>query len=350
MRNPYTIHQSLYFMNAGPAMKIYSLVDGVVTVDEEAARRFSARERLYPSNFDIDDLSIWDRVLSAEEVLDAYAEHFEPVSVDLAESVTSITAGAWNIYHGGIHFTVDEHGWDSRVAIAQMLEQQGVDVVMMQETYSNGDFIAAALGYYFATTVDGDGLNQGSNISVLSRYPIKEIYVQEDSAFMNVAAKVAISRTQDLYVMSNWYGMRQFPVVFDFHQARFTESDEIPTLFGGDFNAIPHTDGGDNPASRALLEAGFSDAFRSLYPDVETYPGYSHRSDRRIDQVYYKGEGLRNTSTEIVSTWPLGFPSDHYLIVSTFDLRYATPSTGRPEGHDSSSADSSEEETREESR
>jgi hypothetical protein len=118
---------------------------------------------------------------------------------------------------------------------------------MMQETYSSGDFIAAEMGIYFATTVDRDYLNQGSNISVLSRYPIKELYVQADSPFMNVAVKVAVSKKQDLYVMSNWYGMQQFPAVFEFYESRFKESNVIPTLFAGDFNAVPHTDNGDSP-------------------------------------------------------------------------------------------------------
>jgi exonuclease III len=209
-----------------------------------------------------------------------------------------------------------------------MLEGEGADVVMMQETYSSGDFIAAELGYYFATTVDWDYLNQGANISVLSRYPIKELYVQEDSPFQNVGTKIALSETQDMYVMSNWYGMNQFPAVFDFHRARFQESDVIPVLFAGDFNAVPHTDGGDSPASVALLDAGFTDAFRSLYPDVEEYPGWSHRSDRRIDQLYYLGSGVTNTSTRVISTWPGGFPSDHYMILSTFDLDYTTTGGG----------------------
>jgi len=215
------------------------------------------------------------------------------------------------------------------VAIAEILEREGADVIMMQETYSSGDFIAAELGYYFATTVDWDYLNQGANISVLSRYPIKELHVQEDSPFMNVGAKVAISETQDLYVMSNWYGMDQFPAVFDFHESRFQESDLIPTLFAGDFNAVPHTDGGDSPASRALLDVGFTDAFRSLYPDAEEYPGATHRNGRRIDQLYYRGVGLKNTSTRLISTRPTGFPSDHFLILSTFDLNYSTRETGR---------------------
>jgi len=322
MRNPYTIHQAFSFMEAAPLLKIYSLVDGEVVIDASAARAFTERERLYPPDFDIDNLAVWDRPLSAGEVLDAYAQHFKPVATAPDEEITSITAGSWNIFHGGKHFTVDEHGWDSRAAIAEILRRQDVDVLMMQETYSSGDFIAAELGYYFATTVDWDYLNQGANISVLSRYPIEEVYVEEDSPFMTVAAKIAISETQHLYVMSNWYGMDQFPAVFAFNESRFAESDTIPTVFGGDFNAVPHIDGGDSPASPVMLDAGFTDAFRSLHPNVQQNPGATHRNGRRIDQLYYKGAGLRNTSTSLVTTWPTGFPSDHNLIVATFDLDY----------------------------
>ena len=322
MDNPYTIHQAFSFMEAAPLLKIYGLVDGEVVIDERAARAFTQTERLYPPDFDIDSLALWDRPLSAGEVRDSYAEHFMPVLVDLDEAITSITVGSWNIFHGGKHFTVDEHGWDSRVAIAEILKRQDVDVLMMQETYSSGDFIAAELGYYFATTVDWDYLNQGANISVLSRYPIEEVYVEQHSPFMTVAAKIAISETQHLYAMSNWYGMDQFSAVFAFNESRFRESDTIPTIFAGDFNAVPHTDGGDSPASPTLLAAGFTDAFRSLHPDVQQNPGATHRNGRRIDQLYYKGVGLRNTSTRLVTTWPTGFPSDHNLILATFDLSY----------------------------
>jgi len=329
MANPYTVHQVLNFQMVAPLMQIYSLVNGRVTVDGDAATSFAEHERLRTPEFDMDNLEVWDRVLSADDVLASYAEHFLPTVRVLQEELTSITSGCWNIWHGGKHLNVGEHGADSREVIADMLRWEGTDVVMMQETYSSGDFIAAELGYYFATTVDWDYLNQGSNISVLSRYPIKEIYVQGESPFMNVGAKVAISETQDIYVMSNWYGMQQFPAVFEFHQSRFGESENIPILFAGDFNAVPHTDGGDSPASVALLDAGFSDAFRSLYPDVDAHPEPTHRNGRRIDQVYYKGKGLTNTFTRVISTWPAGFPSDHYLIVAKFDLDYVTTETGR---------------------
>lgn len=324
MANPYTVHQVLNFMDTAPLTRIYELVDGEVRIRREGAATFGEKERLSTPDFDIDNLAVWDRILTPEEISISYSGFMDTDPVDVPEKVTSLTAACWNIWHGGRHFTVDEHGWDSRIAIAEMLKSEAVDVVMMQETYSSGDFIAAELGFHFATTVDRDYLNQGSNISVLSRFPIKEVHVQEDSPFQNVGVRVALSRTQDLYVMSNWYGMNQFPAVFEFHQDRFDESDATPTLFAGDFNAVPHTDGGDSPASVALLDAGFTDAFRSLYPDVREHPGPTHRSGRRIDQLYYKGAGLENLSTKIVSTRPGGFPSDHFLIVSTFDLKYST--------------------------
>jgi exonuclease III len=322
MHNPYTVHQAREFMVVAPLLKIYSLVGNQVTIKQSAAKAFTESEKLYQPDFDMDNLAIWDRVLSPEEVLNSYSKYFKPVVPDIGQKLTSIVAGDWNIWHGGKHFTEEKDGWDSRMRIAEMLKKENADVIMMQETYSSGDFIAAELGYYFATTVDWDYLNQGANISVLSRYPIKELYVPKNAPFMNVAVKIAISKTQDIYVMSNWYGMQQFPAVFDFHKSRFQESDIIPTLFAGDFNAVPHMDGGNSPASRKLLDANFTDAFRSLYPDVQKYPGYSHQNGRRIDQLYYKGKGLKNTSTKIISTWPNGFPSDHFLIISTFDLNY----------------------------
>jgi len=324
MSSPYTAHQSLYYMEVAFLTKLYALVDGEVIILRDAAVEIGGRERLHHPEFEMDDLAVWDRVLTPEEIHSSCADFFDPAGVDVEDQLSALTAGCWNIYHGGIHFTEQEHGWDSRVAIAEMIAANRIDVVMMQETYSSGDFIAAELGWCFATTVDWDNLNQGANISVLSRFPINEVYVQDDSPFHNVGVKIALSRTQDMYVMSNWYGMNQFSDVFEFHQDRFGESDTIPTLFAGDFNAVPHTDGGESPASMALLEAGFTDAFRSLYPDVTEYPGASHRSGRRIDQLYFKGVGLENTSTRVISTRPGGFPSDHFLIVSTFELDYST--------------------------
>lgn len=322
MPNPYTVFQNKGLTNLKPISKIYSLKNTKVVINKSAAMSFTMSEKLYPSDFTMDKLSIWERVISAEEVMDSYSKLRKTRPFKLVKNLKALTVGVWNIWHGGKHFDTQKENADSRLCIAEILKKNDVDVILMQETYSSGDFIAAELGYYFATTSDWDYCYQGANISVISRYPIKEIKVSKETEFNNVAVKLAISETQEIYAMSNWYGMAQFPTVFDFHKSRFDNSDKIPILFGGDFNSVPHTDRGKSPASKKMLEEGFTDAFRSLYLDVKEYPGASHRSGRRIDQLYYKGKGLKNISTKVISSWPTGFPSDHFLIISKFDLNY----------------------------
>ena len=53
-------------------------------------------------------------VLSPAEVRSSYAAHYEPVDASLAEGVSSLTGAAWNIWHGGKHFTQHEHGHHQR--------------------------------------------------------------------------------------------------------------------------------------------------------------------------------------------------------------------------------------------
>ncbi len=320
--NPYTVFQNMKLTVLKPVSKIYSLKDGKIQINDSVGRSFTIKEKLYPSDFVMDELSIWERTVSAAEVLEEYNAYKKSKPFRLKKSLKDYTVGVWNIWHGGIHWSLEKDGWDSRMRIVKMIKEKDLDVVLMQETYSNGDFIAAELGYYFGTTSDWDYCYQGANISVLSRYPIKDIEVYEATEFNNVAVKVAISETQDIWAMSNWYGMGQFPEVFNSHQPKFDNADQVPVLFGGDFNAVPHTDGGKSPASKKMLDSGFTDAYRNLYPDVEKYPGFTHQGNFRIDQLYYKGKGLENTSTEVISTWPNGFPSDHFLIVSKFKLNY----------------------------
>jgi endonuclease/exonuclease/phosphatase (EEP) superfamily protein YafD len=114
--------------------------------------------------------------------------------------------------------------------------------------------------------------------------------------------------------------MNQFKNVYDFHKLRFAESKTIPTFFGGDFNTVPHLDGGPSPASKILIDAGFTDTYRDKHPDVKNFPGYTHEDGVRIDQLYYKGANVTHDSTQIISKWKTGFPSDHYMILSKFHI------------------------------
>ena len=320
--NPYTVYQIRELTELKPVSKIYTLQAGKIVIDKTAGKFFTQEEQLFPSDFAIDQLSIWKQAISEEEVLNSYTRYQKTKPYKLRKKLKKLTVGVWNIWHGGIHWTKEKDGWDSRLRIVEMIKEQNIDVILMQETYSSGDFIAAELGYYFATTSDWDYRYQGANISVISRYPIKELLVSEETEFNNVAVKLAISKSQEIWAMSNWYGMAQFPAVFDFHKSRFANSENIPVLFGGDFNAVPHTDGGDSPASKKMIEEGFTDAFRSVHPAVEKYPGFTHRSRVRIDQLYFQGKGLKHQTTEVISSWPTGFPSDHFLIMSKFKLDY----------------------------
>ena len=323
MRSPYTVHQSRHYNEVALLFQLYSLKDEKIEINERVMERLAKRERLSRPSFDMDELKLWNRLLSPEEVSASYARYFKPFVATPNKNLKTLVAGSWNIYHGGLHHSVEKDGWDSRQVIIDLLKRENIDVLMMQETYSSGDYIAAELGYYFATTIDWDNMFQGSNISVLSRYPIKEVFVPPKSAFMSVGTKVSLSRTQDIWVISNWFGMRNFEDVFGYHKSRFDSSDSIPVLFAGDFNAIPHSDGGTSTASRKLLNNGFIDAYRSFYPDVKKHPGFTHRSNRRIDQLYFKGKGLKHISTDVLSSWPSKFPADHYLIKSKFKLNYA---------------------------
>lgn len=318
--NAYTVSQNHELTALKPVSKIYYLKNGVVHINDFYAKQFGATERLYPSNFSIDKLTFSKQSLSFEEVWNSYNKYKPIKSKVLENKLDTLTVAVWNIWHGGKHFTINENGWDSRLRIAEMLKNKNADIILMQETYSSGDFIAAELGYYFATTSDWDYCHQGSNISVMSRYPIKELEVSDETEFMNISVKIALSETQEIYAMSNWYGMSAFPKVYDFQKEKFIEADKIPILFGGDFNAIPHTDGGDSEASIKMLENGFIDAFRYLHRNAKMFPGYTHQWGERIDQLYFKGKGLEVISSEVVSTASEGFPSDHFMILSTFKL------------------------------
>ena len=161
MRSPYTVHQSRAFMEVAPLLGLYSLEEGRVKILEAGAAAIAQLERLDPPDFDIDELAVFGRPLSDVEVRASYEQHFELPSAELPKTIDTVTAGIWNIEHGGKHFNVTDHGWDSRKTIAEMIRREGVDIVMMQETYSSGDFLAAELGYYLAESVDWDYLNQG---------------------------------------------------------------------------------------------------------------------------------------------------------------------------------------------
>jgi exonuclease III len=73
-----------------------------------------------------------------------------------------------------------------------------------------------------------------------------------------------------------------------------------------------------------MLEAGFSDAYRTLYPNEADNPGYTWSPvfkggiQTRMDYIYYFGNTLFPSSGRVIKTHPQGFPSDRGAVVVSF--------------------------------
>ena len=102
---------------------------------------------------------------------------------------------AVNIYHGG-HELGEEVGVNR---VVEIIKESGADVIGIIETYGSGAIIADKLGYYFYL--------RSSNLSIMSKYPIKETYNLYDS-FNCSGAKLKISQTQSMNFINLWLDYR----------------------------------------------------------------------------------------------------------------------------------------------
>ena len=125
---------------------------------------------------------------------------------------------------------------------------------------------------------------------------------------------------------------------------------EAPVFVVGDFNEPSHLDWTEEavksgrhpikvsyPTSLEMANAGFADAWRTVYPDEMKKPGFTwspmYKPDDttthhdRIDFVYFKGKGIEATGAKIVGESQekadivvTPYPSDHRAVVATFTL------------------------------
>jgi len=288
----------------------------------------------------IDELKIWDQTLAP----DILKKEFEVISgktvaePELESDMLSLVN--WNIWHGGTHYTVEKDGFDGIGRTIDLIQESGADIVLMQETYGAGSRISSGLGFYYYEASSCIGAVWGANISVMSRFPMEEVYLIEEAsnygknyAFNNAGARIRLSEDRSVLVFSNWYNSRKWEDLDGALKAwhdLIINADEEPLIFAGDYNSISHLDDGVGASghSKLMTGAGFTDVWRSLYPNPETHPGYSfHNTDRRIDYIYVKGNKLQ--PIEMVPIVPdfkgkgdltPGYPSDHLGLVARFKL------------------------------
>lgn len=265
----------------------------------------------------------------------------------------------WNIWHGGRE-DGDEAGPQR---VIEVIRASGADVVAMQETYGSGERIANALGFHFHP--------RGTNVSILSRYPvIEDLSVHEP--FQCVGALVALPDDTRVAVFSIW-----LPYSGEIWAAGTRDTDDpasmlaaceasraaladllvaleqrladpkyadVPVVLAGDFNAMSHLDYGEAaidqygvalrwPTSRLMTRAGFRDAYRECTPvidratDATWTPRFSEQEQDRIDFVHYRSrptagaEPWRAATARVIREHPEGgadaFPSNHAAVLAS---------------------------------
>lgn len=277
----------------------------------------------------------------------------------------------WNIWHGG-----NEDGKEvGPERVIDIIRNSKADLVAMQETYGSGERIAKALKFNFHP--------RGTNVSILSRYPVVEdISVFEE--FKCVGGLVELPDNRKIAFYSIWLpynneiwevGTRD-PSHPDLMQAACQAScddlkeieslitdrlkDEkyrdVPVVIAGDFNSMSALDYIssstdqyevviDWPTSHVMLDLGYRDSWRELHPEVDRSkdrtwtPRFPKQEQDRIDFVYYRGLG--SLAEELEATHAIvvdsrlekietlteeTFPSDHAAVVIGFSWP-PTPTT-----------------------
>ncbi len=259
-------------------------------------------------------------------------------------------AMTWNIWHGG-----KEDGEDIGVKrVVDIIRNSNADIIAMQETYGSGERIAKALGFHFHP--------RGTNVSILSRYPIIED-ISVEGEFNCVGAVIEMPGGKQFASYSIWLpyaaeiweiDTRKTEDPLSMVEACQTSAEElkrilaavnkrlsdpkylnIPVLIAGDFNSMSHLDYSevnldqfkaivDWPTSHVLVDAGFRDSYREVNPFVDRAadrtwsPRFPDQEQDRIDFIYYKSMNWQAIDSKKIDQHAEKFPSDHALLLTTF--------------------------------
>ena len=203
----------------------------------------------------------------------------------------------------------------------------------------------------------------------MSRYPIEET-IKVFKPFFSGGALINIGNNQKVAFFDIWLNyapdfcdlykgesivseflekekntrVKEITSILSEIEAYTKNADNIPVFVVGDFNCDSHLDWTeetknmhnglvlDMPVSRIMLNAGFTDSYRTLHPNVTASPGYTwsplinqaaEKPDClmcRIDFIYYKGKKITPYYSQSFDYHPVFWPSDHSTLVSSFLL------------------------------
>ena len=290
-------------------------------------------------------------VLNHVQVLKVFKKRFShvPFVYPKFEVKRKLRIMSWNIWNGG-----REDGNDVGVQrVTEIIQKTDADVIAMQETYVSGPRIADALGYHFYL--------RSSNLSIISRFPA----LSHHSYFLPFnlgGVSLQLSSALSIDVFTLW--LHYLPdfcsdVLLDDITKEALEAAEWDTrayemkqilgeiskkfsgrrlFLAGDFNCPSHLDWTESarhlhrnltvqwPVSKQIVNEGFSDSYRDIYPDEKKYPGHtwtprnSKSWQDRIDYIYFRGSGVRCVDVKIYNTHEVLWPSDHAAVCATYDI------------------------------
>ena len=274
-------------------------------------------------------------------------------------------------------FTYNAEVFNSSSATSNVIQQVDADIVGLQErsVFFFGGFSAsdaAALGYYYHEFASTAANLNSLDTAVLSRFPIVETYADgvklelatDSFAYVfdvhlepfpyqpyDISDGLITTEAQAIAAASAARGAGMASVL---SQMSVPLSTGDPVFLVGDFNEPSHLDwtqaaanaglnlgfgAVDWPTSTDAESAGLLDAFREVRPDEVGDPGETWTPDPgvdevhdRIDRIYFAGNDLAVTDTEIVgesaanadlvvSPWV----SDHRGVVADFLISDAPP-------------------------
>jgi exonuclease III len=293
---------------------------------------------------------------------------FEDKTPDISKELKVLV---WNIWHGGHDEDLPR---DGRPDVIEVIKSSEADIVLMIETYGSAPQIAKATGMNFAINSADPG-DTGENLCIFSKYPILKKEFRTISSFNFISAVVDVQGTP-VRVCDLWIDYKpdcaKVPVelteteILDWENNEgdristlkrilksldkdIENSNTIPLIVGGDFNSNSHLDWVESTAniplyghngktvkwevSSLMVDAGFTDSWREIYPDPSTNYGETWLSEEqtcRIDYLYYQGSKIKALKSETVAVGygkdftyrekNLMFPSDHGFVLTTFKI------------------------------
>ena len=263
--------------------------------------------------------------------------------------------------------------------VAEAIKDSGADVVGIEEAQGHIPRLARLLGWPYYST----------RCQIVSQYPLidppggRGVYLFVEPAPGEVVAMMNVHLPSDPYgpywvrdgksaaqVIALEKKVRLPAIQAQLAALPSLLAYKIPVFLTGDFNspsfldwtpAAVDTRTYDNgkkpwppialewPVSKAVVDAGFRDSFRDIYPDPVADPGLTWWAKKphvsvadenfgpldvqdRIDYVYAAGPSVTTASRIVgevggpeVSVSVSPWPSDHRGVVSSFDITPATP-------------------------